>query len=566
MGGGLIRWGLSVLGLMAFSPPAFSFGFLSEYLNSARSVQRISSFQPTDVIVHPRWILEQSVTLTLCAGRVPEENSSFAQAAIRSLAHAQTEIAADIARAASAWQSTLSRSPQFQAVQTSAACDPVVGGFDSVGAANSENRVSFTSTLDPGVLAVTHLQYQIIDNELRLVESDIEFNADYLFLTYDCLETAECAAPVGGFSFLGIMIHELGHALGISHTPLASATMFPSVSGRSSSRAIESLSFDDELAMLHLYPPEIFPPVGTGTLSGSVKRSVTGAGSRGAHVLVYNLDTDEPLTGVVSGMTGAFSESNGDFSISGLPLDTRLGLFVEPIHQPDVNPNLTYQSFNLPIYLALLSETTGLRSFYSEALGDLTPAAVTDFTLTSDASTRASLPFYISETQDTPNDLESLELEIPETSISNVRPLRITLSAATDLGLLDGASYSLEGTQGSVTRDWTSALETSDPSSTTYQICVNPSLLGSPSGTWDLDFTIDHPTYGAFTVNESVSFSTWTISDCATGIEIAPTGQSSSGGGGGCKQKAVDAGGSSTSLWVLIFILFGLLFKLRRNH
>lgn len=62
----------------------------------------------------------------------------------------------------------------------------------------------------------------------------------------------------GGFYIEDIAAHEFGHALGLGHTDVAGATMFPSAS--SCSTALRSLEADDIAGVQSLYPPTALPP------------------------------------------------------------------------------------------------------------------------------------------------------------------------------------------------------------------------------------------------------------------------------------------------------------------
>lgn len=61
------------------------------------------------------------------------------------------------------------------------------------------------------------------------------------------LENAETMAE--GVDFLSVLIHELGHSLGLAHSPVYSSLMFPYYKGTTPAQ----LDYDDILAMYQMY-------------------------------------------------------------------------------------------------------------------------------------------------------------------------------------------------------------------------------------------------------------------------------------------------------------------------
>jgi uncharacterized protein (TIGR03437 family) len=104
-----------------------------------------------------------------------------------------------------------------------------------------------------------------------------------------------------------VATHEIGHGIGISHSPIGGATMFPRTGpGRTQAR---TLLTDDQIAASVAYPAPGFSS-STGTISGSV-RDNSGANIFGAHVAAVNAN------GVV--ISGALTQPNGTYAIQGLP-------------------------------------------------------------------------------------------------------------------------------------------------------------------------------------------------------------------------------------------------------
>ena len=106
------------------------------------------------------------------------------------------------------------------------------GNASGVGGTN-DNIVSGISSCSGSTLAFTETP---ISNgwRIRFCEAGITWHDGPGFFS-------------GGFDIQGVMCHEYGHALGLGHSTVGNATMFPSVS--SSSTAIRSIEADDEAGL-----------------------------------------------------------------------------------------------------------------------------------------------------------------------------------------------------------------------------------------------------------------------------------------------------------------------------
>ncbi|MBK6797613.1 MAG: matrixin family metalloprotease [Acidobacteria bacterium] len=106
-----------------------------------------------------------------------------------------------------------------------------------------------------------------------------------------------------------IATHEIGHIIGLGHSPIGGATMFPrSLIG---SKLVRSLAEDDRIAVSAAYPVSGFLN-STGTLRGRV-RDNTGRNIFGAHIVALNTD------GIA--VSGALSFDDGTYTVQGLPPD-----------------------------------------------------------------------------------------------------------------------------------------------------------------------------------------------------------------------------------------------------
>ena len=159
-----------------------------------------------------------------------------------------------------------------------------------------------------GAVAVTRLFW---NGDGTLIDTDILFSPSLPFSTN--------LSP-GTFDIQATMTHELGHALGLDHSGIASATMF-ALAARASN-ALASLTADDRAFVASTYPVS---GGGNGaTLSGTVTTK-TGRAVRGAHVVAQGLGNNTAIGGV--------TDSFGEYVIEGVPGGTYV-LFVEPLDGP----------------------------------------------------------------------------------------------------------------------------------------------------------------------------------------------------------------------------------------
>ncbi|MEN0067833.1 MAG: matrixin family metalloprotease [Myxococcota bacterium] len=79
-----------------------------------------------------------------------------------------------------------------------------------------------------------------------ITDADIVTNTSYSWTS-----AGEAGGCSGEFYIEGVMVHEIGHALGLAHTPVSGATMFASVASCDNTPA--STEADDDLAIQDLY-------------------------------------------------------------------------------------------------------------------------------------------------------------------------------------------------------------------------------------------------------------------------------------------------------------------------
>jgi hypothetical protein len=108
------------------------------------------------------------------------------------------------------------------------------------------NLIVFRNEESPnggGAIATTYTWY----NSSGILDADIVF-WDGAFHFY--AGTSGCS---GGFYIEDVAAHEFGHALGLGHTTVGGATMYPSISTCSS--GARSLDADDIAGVVSIYPP-----------------------------------------------------------------------------------------------------------------------------------------------------------------------------------------------------------------------------------------------------------------------------------------------------------------------
>ncbi len=147
-----------------------------------------------------------------------------------------------------------------------------------------------------------------------ITDVDIVFNGrDHQF------SIEENNTPEDLVDLQGVMTHEIGHLLGLDHSPLVGEpvdrpTMYP-YNTASAPREERSLEPDDLAGITALYPVE--------GLTGGVRGQVLSADGPafGVHVVAYQADTDVFVASSLSGSAGEQKGPDGDgrYEILGLP-------------------------------------------------------------------------------------------------------------------------------------------------------------------------------------------------------------------------------------------------------
>ena len=165
-----------------------------------------------------------------------------------------------------------------------------------------------------GVIAITTINW---DEQGRVTDADITFNGrDFTF------SVTEAFPGPGPVDLQDVMTHEVGHLIGLDHTPLVGPTsirptMNPFASQDQPGMA-RTLEPDDVAGATALYPGSAATRLGA--ITGQVMNR-NGSSAFGVHVIAYDATTGNFVVSALSGAAGDNKGRTGDgrYEISGLP-------------------------------------------------------------------------------------------------------------------------------------------------------------------------------------------------------------------------------------------------------
>ena len=215
----------------------------------------------------------------------------------RRLTDRRADAAAVIDRAFNSWTTVPDTSVRFEARG--------VNSVVSNTATDGQISLSLADALfkDQGALAIT--TYAFDRNTGTFTDADILLDPSLL---------------TGKYNLQLAVQHEIGHVLGLDHSGVISAVMYPYVpSGAEAPSAFDS---DDKIAIATSYP-RTDPTLSGATLSGRVMGN--SGGIYGAQVVAVN-ERGQPVA-------TALTAATGEFSLSGIPAG-RYRVYAEPLDGP----------------------------------------------------------------------------------------------------------------------------------------------------------------------------------------------------------------------------------------
>lgn len=209
------------------------------------------------------------------------------------------------------------------------------------GAVSGRNDIYFQSDdeffNDPSIVAVT--EYIVNSTTTYIQEADIIFN--------DSVHSFSSSSS--DMKYLGnVVTHELGHLFGMGHSQVINSSMFYELR-----KGQSTIHGDDDSGIRYLYGSSTL-----GTISGTVAGGKDALSVFGAHVSAFSLKDGKIISAAVS-------DSNGDFTISNLPLDDTYFIYTEPLNNLSSLPN--YYSVAKKDYCDSNSDYKG--SFFQRCFG-----------------------------------------------------------------------------------------------------------------------------------------------------------------------------------------------------
>ncbi len=157
----------------------------------------------------------------------------------------------------------------------------------------------------------------------QIIKADIVFNPATSFTT----------GGTSGQDLQTVATHEVGHFLGLDHSAVVRAVMFPAAS------SLVTLGYDDVAGISALYP-KATADVPTGSISGTVTFA-SGGGVFGAHVFAESVTANEPFGGSIRRTPiGTLTTPGGAYTITGVPADSYI-LTAEPLDGPVMNSDVS---------------------------------------------------------------------------------------------------------------------------------------------------------------------------------------------------------------------------------
>jgi len=159
--------------------------------------------------------------------------------------------------------------------------------------------------LSSNTLAVASKLLAVQGGDAKIISADIVFNKDLLANPDEGMGTD---SQPGIWDVQSVAAHEIGHTMGMRHSGVSTATMFFSIP---SGKSYRSLEVDDVAWISHRYPS--LSASALGSIAGNITDGELIPGSKIGGALVIARDTTS------GSRIHAYSDSNGDFLIPGVP-------------------------------------------------------------------------------------------------------------------------------------------------------------------------------------------------------------------------------------------------------
>ena len=191
-------------------------------------------------------------------------------------------------------------------------CQNVIGFSDTNSSDFPTGTIAFTQVATVTATSPTAVPFQYQCNDASstiktcnfedcVADADMEFNPSVNF-------TTSLTPASGTFSVQSVATHEEGHMLGLDHSGIGHAVMFPYGDSTAAGQQTQ-LAADDAIGISFLYPSSNYLS-STGAISGTV--NLSGTGVFGAHVIAVNANTGNA---VIDGITAL----DGTYTLDGVP-------------------------------------------------------------------------------------------------------------------------------------------------------------------------------------------------------------------------------------------------------
>jgi hypothetical protein len=241
--------------------------------------------------------------------------------------------------------------------------------FDQADGAFTPGILAFTRVITADIIGVQVGNGAPSTQVGQVLDADIYFDPSSSMITF--ATPAALATSPTAYDFESLMIHELGHTLGFSHSAVFAAMMYPfaptpgTFSGmRPTIQQPDAPLGDDDRTGLRVLYPDPADTVNIGSLSGrilpanplSLPASPPGVtGIFGAHVVAVDAASGAVIGGTLGGWSCAApgpAHFDGTYEIGHLPLGHSYQVYAEPLD------NTVYPSLVSPATASLCRKPT----------------------------------------------------------------------------------------------------------------------------------------------------------------------------------------------------------------